>query len=102
MKGKQDLYGCRLEKASTNLIYVGRKFTMGGWDLLSSDFRNPFKVSTDDRNNTLQQYKKYITQRLETEPLLLTKLCSYAGCTLACWCKANKACHADILIDLIH
>lgn len=101
LKGQQQLYGCQLEKAPANLIYVGRKFTMGGWNLIGSDFANPYKAG-DDRNNALQQYKKYIIKRLKTEPELLRKLYSYAGCVLACWCKPNENCHAQILIDLIH
>lgn len=101
LKGTQKLYGSRLEHAPVNLIYIGRQCTMGGWNLSSSTFANPYKVKELGRKNTLQQYKKYIINRLKTEPQLQRLLDSYAGCTLACWCGKNEACHGNILIELI-
>ena len=67
-------------------VYIGR----------GSDFGNPFRGET-----AIEEYRQYIISRLQQEPDLLEKLKKLKGQRLGCWCKPQKACHGDILLELI-
>lgn len=91
LKGKKNEWGPSLEYAPSNLVYIGRRMYMGGWNLEGSPFGNPFRGE-----NACQKYKKYISSNKR----LLSKLSGLKGKLLACWC-APKPCHGDILRELI-
>lgn len=78
-------------------VYIGRRLTMGGWKLPSSEWQNPFSLKQYDNNRekVLELYREYI----ESRPDLIAKLSTLSGKKLGCWCHPNP-CHGDILIEL--
>lgn len=91
-------------------VYIGRRCTMGGWDLKESKWHNPFKV--DDKNpidKVLDDFYYYI-KSFEThescngESNLMNDLYELKGKVLGCWCKikGNEPCHGDVLINLLN
>ena len=80
--------------------YIGRRFTMGGYDLPNSKWANPFKIDkTDDssRDKVITQYEEYIRNNDE----LMNSLDELNNKILGCWCKP-EACHGDILVKLFN
>jgi hypothetical protein len=74
---------------------------MGGWNLLESEWANPFKVGKDGNiDEVLVKYEKYIRSRSD----LLESLSELKGKRLGCWCrgKGEDKCHGDILVKLIN
>ena len=68
-------------------IYIGR----------GSKWGNPFRIGDHgDRGDVIEQYRKWI----QTQPDLLDSLEELRGKRLGCFCKP-KACHGDILIELL-
>lgn len=101
LKGKKNEYGSKLENAPPNVIYIGRRFTMGGWNLSDSDFGNPFAINKNlSREQAVEQYKEYIINKINTEPEFKNKLFGLKGKVLACWCT-YESCHGDILREII-
>lgn len=78
-------------------VYIGRKMTMGGWNLPQSKWANPFPVKKEaERADALRKYEEWI----RTQPQLMASLEELHGKRLGCWCKP-KACHGDILVRLM-
>ena len=72
----------------TNTVYVGRPTKWG----------NPFKESeTVKIDQVLRQYRSYILCKVARGELDLSWL---NGKDLACWCRLDQGCHADILMEL--
>ena len=68
-------------------IYIGR----------GSKWGNPFRIGDHgDRGGVIEKYRKWI----QTQPDLLDSLEELRGKRLGCFCKP-KACHGDILIELL-
>jgi hypothetical protein len=68
-------------------VYIGR----------GSKWGNPFIIGKDGtREEVIELYRQYIMTRKD----LLNSLSELKGKVLGCWCKP-KACHGDILVDLI-
>jgi len=66
-----------------------------------SSFANPFKIDKDStRDEVIQKYKAYITDKLQQEPALQQELIQMKGKNLGCWCFPEP-CHANVLIELI-
>lgn len=63
---------------------------------------NPFRIGTDgNRAEVIKKFKEWIL----TQPQLLADLDELDGKILGCWCKDpknSKACHGDVLIDLLN
>ncbi|MER5220984.1 DUF4326 domain-containing protein [Streptomyces flaveus] len=101
LKGRIQEFGPRLENAPANLVYVGRRWTRGGWDLPEHPLNNPFVPDTakkkhdGTRTEVMAKYRTYLLER----PELLDLVPELRGKTLACWC-APELCHADILAEL--
>ena len=82
-------------------VYIGRRFTMGQWDLPESIWANPYKVKEyGSEEKVCELYETYMRERLNKEPTLREQLQLLKGKTLGCWCKP-KMCHGDILVKLI-
>ena len=86
-------------------VYIGRRgivFIDGSrFPAHDSIWHNPFKLGKDgDREEVIEKYKNYITDRLISEPELREKLKELKGKNLGCWCNPEK-CHGDVLADLI-
>lgn len=77
-------------------IYIGRKVTMGGWNLKESKWSNPFSVKEYGREGAIKKYEDYILSRGD----LIHSLPELKGKVLGCWCKP-EACHGDILVKLV-
>ena len=78
-------------------IYIGRRFTMGGWNLQESIFANPYRLKEcSSREECLEKYKNYLLSRND----LLQSLSILSGKTIGCFCELNEKCHGDILIDI--
>lgn len=98
LKGRLREYGPRLEHAPADLVYVGRKCTMGGWRLDASEWANPYTVKMSE---TAQQAVEFYRSWLVMRPDLIERArCELAGTTLACWCKPGAACHGAFLRDI--
>jgi len=76
-------------------VYIGRRLTMGGWDLPDSKWANPFSVKTYGREEAIRKYKEYILSK----PELIKALGELKGKTLGCWCHP-ESCHGDVLVEL--
>jgi len=97
-----------------NNVYIGRagivfikneEGVQERFPKVSSVFANPFKIDkkldkSKARNEVIQKYKIYITERLEKEPELVKQLKSLKGKNLGCWCHPEP-CHGDVLLELI-
>lgn len=94
LKGKIHELGPNLEHAPNNYLYIGRRFTMGKWNLPGSIWANPYQIKKYG-DATLPLYRNYIL----SNPSLLQLLPTLKGKILACWCHPD-ACHGDILVDL--
>jgi hypothetical protein len=77
-------------------VYIGRPSKWG----------NPFthKPGTlaqnvvETRELAVSSYRDWILK----QPELLQSLPELKGKVLGCWCPANKACHGDVLIELVN
>jgi hypothetical protein len=68
-----------------NTVYVGR----------GSRWGNPYRVGTcliPDKETAVETFKAYLPSRLECSEL--------SGKNLACWCRLDQPCHADVLLEL--
>jgi len=68
-------------------VYIGRPSKWG----------NPFTIGKDGtREEVVRKYRSYIMNK----PDLLKDIHKLKDCILGCWCSP-KACHGDVIIDLI-
>lgn len=84
-------------------VYIGRRWTMGGWNLPESKWANPFPVKKYGRDDALRRYLEY----LQSRPDLLAALPELQGKTLGCFCPVESSgetivCHGQILIELLN
>ena len=71
-----------------NCIYVGRPSKWG----------NPYPLSKYSIYESLHSFRQYMENKLQADPHFLDEL---KGKDLACWCPLDKACHADVLIEML-
>ena len=71
-----------------NAVYVGRPTKWG----------NPFAVKDYGRAQALRLYAAYIEGLVYVGERDLSDL---RGKDLACWCRPDEPCHADVLIDIV-
>jgi hypothetical protein len=101
LRGRIHDFGPRLELAPDDVVYVGRRWTLGGWDLPRHPLSNPFAYDTSERRRdgtraeVMAMYRAYLLEH----PELLDLVPELHGRTLACWC-APELCHADVLAEL--
>jgi hypothetical protein len=101
VRGRIHDFGPRLELAPQEILYVGRRWTLGGWDLPRHPLSNPFAYDTPTRHRdgtraeVMAKYRAYLLER----PDLLDLVPALRGRTLACWC-APLVCHAEVLAEL--
>lgn len=88
----------------SNNVYIGRKgivFVNGKrFPQKDSIWANPYKVQNSNRTDVLQKYRKYIQDKLDTNPSLIDELLKLQGKNLGCWCYPEP-CHGNILVELI-
>ncbi|WP_329390130.1 DUF4326 domain-containing protein [Streptomyces sp. NBC_01716] len=96
LKGCIREYGPRLERAPQGLVYVGRKWTLGGWDLPSHPLANPFSVKRyGSREAVVAEYLRLLLRR----PDLVGQAVKLRGSILGCWC-APDLCHAHVVAEV--
>jgi len=92
-------------------VYIGRKCTMGGWDIREdSKWANPFTVKEYGRDEALKKYEQYVREC----PNLWNSLEELDGKILGCWCLCEKGqeisnqekkdkeiCHGQVLLRLL-
>lgn len=89
-----------------NNVYIGRAGVVfidkQRFPKYASPFCNPFRIRKDgSRDEVIQQYKKYIVERIENEPEFKAMLLLLRGKNLGCWCSP-EICHGDILLEIIN
>lgn len=79
-------------------VYIGRKQTMGGWNLEASPFANIFIIGKDgEREEVIRKYEEH----LRSSPKLMNLLPTLQGKVLGCWCEPHEFCHGDIIIRVL-
>jgi hypothetical protein len=99
LKGRRDEFGPRLEWAP-DVVYVGRRCSMGGWRLAASPFANPFRVQDlGGAQAAVQAYRRHLLAHPELLALARREL---KGKRLGCFCRAQspQLCHAGFLAVL--
>ena len=88
-----------------NNIYIGRAGVVfidkKRFPPTASRFANPFKIGADGtRDEVLEKYRAYITQRLNQSQELRDELIGMKDKNLGCWCHPEP-CHGNVLMELI-
>lgn len=78
-------------------VYIGRRWSLGGWDLPASPFANPFRKADYPDQDVVDKYRDYLLSK----PKLLAKLPELRGKVLGCFCSPTESCHGDVLIELL-
>ena len=77
-----------------NTIYVGRPTTYG----------NPFPFGPNcyyqTREQSIAAYRQSIMTALRCIPIWKDLIAELRGKNLACWCALDRACHADVLLEV--
>ncbi len=97
LKGQKNVLGPQLERAPTNLIYIGRHTYRGGWKIPKSKWYNPYSVNKYGLDVAIKNYRIHIINNID----LLDSLSELNGKILACWCDPNP-CHGKVLIELFN
>jgi hypothetical protein len=75
-------------------VYVGRPAP----GLVRSPFHNPYRVQDHGLDAALRLYRG----RLRDRPDLVAQArMNLVGRDLACWCRLDQPCHADILLAVV-
>jgi len=78
-------------------VYIGRAGK--GQD---GYFGNPFRLRAgEDRSATIQRYRKYFYERLETDPEFKCRVHELKDKTLGCFCKPYP-CHGDVIAEYLN
>ena len=68
----------------------------------SGYFGNPFRLSNNEtRGATIERYKSYFYQRLESDPQFRERIHALKGKTLGCFCKPYP-CHGDVICEYLN
>lgn len=91
-RGGQVVQGCD--------VYIGRRWTAGGWDLPQSEWANPYAVR--QVGSAAKAVQLYEHEHLARRPDLVAKVGRLKGLVLGCWCKNGPGdpCHGDVLARL--
>lgn len=99
LKGRREEFGPSLElPAARDVVYVGRRVSMGGWRLPASQFANPYsaqKVGSAAR--AVELYRAWLRERPE---LVAVARAMLRGKRLGCWCTGLD-CHAVALARIV-
>ena len=71
----------------------------------TTKFGNPFKIGQENPYGTITKNARHSWQVFlgfaqQNEKLVALAITELRGKNLACWCKADEPCHADVLLDL--
>lgn len=86
-------------------VYIGRRMTMGGWNLPHSDWANPFTIKQcgGSAAEAVRRYDEWIRRGDGQRLLARIDAGELSGKVLGCWCKkrASDPCHGDVLVRLV-
>lgn len=72
-----------------NTIYVGRP----------TKWANPYRIGVNgNRDEVVELYKDWLREKIEENPKFLEPL---KGKDVACWCRLDEKCHADVIIEAL-
>jgi hypothetical protein len=78
-------------------VYIGRAGK--GQD---GYFGNPFRLrAAEQRGATIERYRKYFHNRMETDPEFKCRVHELKGKTLGCFCKPYP-CHGDVIAEYLN
>jgi hypothetical protein len=77
-------------KMPDNTIYVGR----------GSKFGNPFTVENHGRDMAVKLFRNCIKDNGSKLKFNAEDVEQLRGKNLACWCRTDQPCHADVLLEL--
>lgn len=82
-------------------VYIGRRMTMGGWNLPESKWKNPYSVKEYGIEKSLELFETYLRSNKGLMKCIVEEL---DGRILGCWCvkKGHEPCHGKILIKIIN
>ena len=83
----------RISLLSPTSVWIGRESRR--LHVPSSKWCNPYKVSAWGRNTCISKFQDMIVNNAD----LLKDIGELSGRTLACACRPDQACHADVLIS---
>ena len=65
-------------------------------------FGNPYRLTgSEQRGATIERYKKYFNDRMQTDPEFCCRVHELKGKTLGCFCKPHP-CHGDVIADYLN
>lgn len=99
LKGRRDELGPSLELAP-DVVYVGRRCTMGGWRLPESPYANPFRAKdVGGAEHAVTLYAQWL--RHQRPDLVERARVELAGKRLACFCALGDPCHRSVLARVV-
>ena len=81
-----------------HIVYIGRRYTRGDYNLPDTPWKNKNKFKDDEREGAVALYRRDVLGSEE----LLSMLGELDDKILACWCKPDELCHGDVLLELLH
>ena len=76
-------------------VYIGRAWSMGGWNLAKSKYHNPY---SSNKYGLFECVILYIDHLYDSG--LINDVEELRGKVLGCWCKPAR-CHGDILVRVL-
>jgi Protein of unknown function (DUF4031)/Domain of unknown function (DUF4326) len=96
IKGRIAELGPSLEN-DPRIVYLGRRITMGGWNLAAHPLANPFSVAdAGTADQAVSLYRAHLADR----PDLRALIPALRGRTLACWCPPGEPCHVRVVAEI--
>jgi hypothetical protein len=95
LNGHRDEYGSDLG-LRPGIVYIGRRMTMGGWNLPASDWANPFTIKEyGSPAAAVAEYERWI--HAPEQAGLRARIGELRGRELGCWCREGQPCHGLVL-----
>lgn len=98
LRGRRAEFGPSLDlPAARDVVYVGRRCTMGGWRLEQSPWRNPHRAQRV--GGAAKAVELYVTHLRENPDLITRARRELVGKRLGCFCDTQDPalCHAALL-----
>ena len=80
-------------------VYVGHNMVYVA-GARQHEFANRFFVKKYGRDECLRKYEAWLVEVIQ-DPEVKARFESLRKKTIGCWCKADEACHADVIIRLL-
>lgn len=98
LKGRREEFGPSLDlPAARDVVWVGRRCTMGGWDLPKSPWHNPHRAQRV--GGAAKAVEAYFGHLRDHPELVVRARRELVGKRLACFCATDdpQQCHAALL-----